>query len=285
MGDQALRTESAELVRSLAVPLPTLWGGLERRTQRPEVMDQPELDANAHQEALRGLARINALTRTIGCFAPAVRRLARCFPGRPLRVLDVACGGGDTVRELVRLGRREGLALEVHGCDLSPEAVALASRTARAEGLAAQFFEADALGAPLPGGYQLITCSLFLHHLGTAEAESLLRRMAAATEAQLLVHDLVRSRLDLLLTWAGTRLLSRSPVVHVDGPLSVGGAFRIEEVRALAAAAGLDGAELRRFWPERFLLSWCRPDRSAGEGMAAALQRAAGPQGEGSLAG
>jgi len=82
--------------------------------------------------------------------------------------------------------------------------------------------------------------------------------MAAATLDQLLVHDLIRSPIDLLLTWIGTRLLSRSAIVHIDGPLSVGGAFQLDEVVQLAASAGLVGAQITRFWPERFLLSWRR---------------------------
>ena len=253
-----LESTSSNLQSALAVPLSRLWSQLGQRQLRPEVMDQPGLDPQAHQAALLGLARINALTRSASCFFPAIRRLASHEPLRRLRILDVACGGGDTVRAISRLGRREGIDLEVHGCDISDEAVALASAAARAEGLEAHFFQADAIGAPLPGGYHLITTSLFLHHLREPDAEALLRSMAAATLDQLLVHDLIRSRLDLLLTWIGTRLLSRSPIVHIDGPLSVGGAFQLDEVAQLAKAAGLAGAQINRFWPERFLLSWCR---------------------------
>jgi 2-polyprenyl-3-methyl-5-hydroxy-6-metoxy-1,4-benzoquinol methylase len=156
------------------------------------------------------------------------------------------------------MARREGIDLEVHGCDISAEAVSLARATAEAEGLETHFFQTDAINAPLPGGYHLITASLFLHHLREADAESLLRSMANATLNQLLVHDLIRSHVDLLLTWIGTRLLSRSPIVHIDGPLSVGGAFQLDEVAQLAAASGLVGAKISRFWPERFLLSWSR---------------------------
>jgi len=240
------------------VPLPVLWSQLAQRQLRPEVMDQPGLDPQDHQAALLGLARINALTRSASCFSPAIRRLARLYPSRRLRILDVACGGGDTVRAISRLGRREGIDLEVHGCDLSEEAIALASAAAQIEGIEAHFFQADAIAAPLPGGYHLITSSLFLHHLKESDAETLLRSMAAATLDQLLVHDLIRSHLDLVLTWFGTRLLSRSPIVHIDGLLSVGGAFQLDEVADLAAAAGLAGAQISRFWPERFLLSWSR---------------------------
>ena len=248
---------------ALAVPLPVLWSQLGQRQLRPEVMDQPGLDPQAHQAALLGLARINALTRSAACFFPSIRRLASQNPSRRLRILDVACGGGDTVRAISRLGRREGIDLEVHGCDISDEAVTLATAAARAEGLETHFFQADAIGAPLPGGYHLITTSLFLHHLREVDAEALLRSMAAATLEQVMVHDLIRSHLDLLLTWIGTRLLSRSPIVHIDGPLSVGGAFQFDEVVHLATAAGLTGAQISRFWPERFLLSWRRDAPSA----------------------
>lgn len=254
---------SPDLQAALAVPLPQLWRELGQRQLRPELMDQPGLDPQAHQAALLGLARINALTRSAACFFPAIRRLASQVPSRRLRLLDVACGGGDTVRAISRLGRREGLKLEVHGCDISAEAVGLAYAAARAEGLEAHFFQADAIGAPLPGGYHLITTSLFLHHLRESDAVTLLRAMAAATLDQLLVHDLIRSHLDLLLTWIGTRLLSGSPIVRIDGPLSVGGAFQLEEVAHLARAAGLEGAQISRFWPERFLLSWSRDASSA----------------------
>ncbi len=254
----SLEPTTADLQPAQAVPLPRLWSELGQRHLRQELMDQPGLDPQAHQAALIGLGRINAFTRSAACFFPTIRRLASQAPAQRLRLLDVACGGGDTVRAISRQARREGIDLEVHGCDLSPAAVAMASAAARAEGLAAHFFEADAIGAPLPGGYHVITTSLFLHHLKEPDAETLLRSMAAATLDQLLVHDLIRSRQDLLLTWIGTRLLSRSPIVHADGPLSVGGAFQLDEVADLAAAAGLSGARISRFWPERFLLSWRR---------------------------
>jgi len=70
------------------------------------------------------------------------------------------------------------------------------------------------------------------------------------------VDDLIRSRLGYALAWSGTRLLSRSWVVHTDGPLSVRAAFTPAELRRLAAEAGLTTAELVPFWPERQRLIW-----------------------------
>jgi 2-polyprenyl-3-methyl-5-hydroxy-6-metoxy-1,4-benzoquinol methylase len=223
-------------------------------------MDQPGIDPDAHAQALQGLKRINALSAAVGSLYAAVRPLARGRDGgQPLRVLDLACGGGDNSISLARRGRRDGLALRIDGCDLSPRAVAIASRQAAEAGLDGRFFQADVLRDPLPEDYHVILCSLFLHHLDDGEAVDLLRRMGQASRAMVLVNDLIRSPLGYGLAWVGCRLLSRSPIVHFDGPVSVQGAFRLEEVLDLAQRAGLSGARIRRCWPERYTLSWRRP--------------------------
>ena len=97
-------------------------------------------------------------------------------------------------------------------------------------------------------------------HLDDEAAVDLLSRMGRASRQLVLINDLIRSPLGYGLAWVGCRLLSRSPIVHFDGPVSVQGAFRLPEVRDLAARAGLDGAVIRRSWPERYLLCWRRPD-------------------------
>ena len=83
--------------------------------------------------------------------------------------------------------------------------------------------------------------------------------MAAAGNL-VLVNDLRRCRAGWWAAWLGTRLLSRSPVVHYDGPVSVAGAFTPGEAVQLAADAGVPGATVVNRWPWRFLLSWARPD-------------------------
>ena len=154
--------------------------------------------------------------------------------------------------------RREGLPIQVDGCDISPQAVEHSRNQAEAAGVDARFFVHDALHGDLPSGYDVIMCSLFLHHLDEGDAQGVLGRMKSAARRLVLVDDLVRSRFGYTLAWVGCRLLSRSKVVHYDGPVSVAGAFRADEVASLAAKAGLDGAVVTRHWPERYLLSWVR---------------------------
>jgi 2-polyprenyl-3-methyl-5-hydroxy-6-metoxy-1,4-benzoquinol methylase len=171
-------------------------------------------------------------------------------------VLDLATGGGDSPVALARRAARAGLPVEIEGCDVNSQAVSYAQEQAKARGAHVRFSVLDALKEPLPEGFDVLCCSLFLHHLDEHDAMALLRRMADATRQIVLIDDLIRSRRGYLLALVGTHLLSGSRIVHVDGPLSVRSAFTLAEARALADQAGLQSARIRRHWPERFLLSW-----------------------------
>jgi hypothetical protein len=102
----------------------------------------------------------------------------------------------------------------------------------------------------------VITCSLFLHHLVQEDATALIRNMAEATKRLVLISDLRRTWLGLGLAWAGSRLLTRSPIVHTDAVRSVAGAFVESEIATLTTQNGLDGYVISQHWPQRWLLWW-----------------------------
>src|SRR6266481_1806094 len=93
---------------------------LKERDKQPEIMDQPGLEVAAHQEALLGLARINWISGVAGSLWKPIRRLAEERQGQPLRVLDIATGGGDVPIRLSALARRAGLPIQFAGADVSP---------------------------------------------------------------------------------------------------------------------------------------------------------------------
>ena len=236
------------------IPLPTLPD----RCRQPELMDQPGLKPILHKRALEGLGRINAVSRTNAILWRPIASVAAAAykENDTICVLDVATGGGAIPIALSRRAARRGLNVRVDGCDKSSQAIKFASKEAAARGVQSRFFVHDALSQPLPGDYDVIMCSLFLHHLDEADAIELLQRMTRAAERLVMVDDLIRSRLGYMLAYLGCRLLSTSRIVHVDGPISVAAAFTTEEALELALKAGLRDATLVRHWPQRFLLSW-----------------------------
>lgn len=230
------------------------------RRLEPEAMDDPRLDPALHRQALAELARLNRLASSDAIVWRALRPWLTQAPrqGKRWRLLDLACGGGDVTLALWRHARQEQLPLDVHGCDISP--VALELSTQRAAQTGAQdmaFFACDVIHQPLPEGYDVMVCSLFLHHLDEPQAVALLRKMSQAARF-VLIHDLVRSRPGLWLTWLSTRLLTRSPVVRADGPQSVRAAWTPRELHTLAQQAGLAGATVQQCFPYRMVLRWSR---------------------------
>lgn len=237
------------------------------RSRQAELMDDLDLDPDRHHHALSALARVNRVSLGAWRLGREVAALQQPSGG-PVRVLDVACGGGDVLVRVARAARRAGRPVVLHGCDRSPRALEAARAAGNAAGLpgnasdggggVVHFFEHDALRDPIPDGYDLVTSSLFLHHLAWAEAVQLLRAMAAAARRRLFVQDLRRTRTGYVLAWLGLHTLTRSDVARVDGLRSVEAAFTMDEARRLCTEATLEGAMVGTAWPQRFVVRWDR---------------------------
>jgi 2-polyprenyl-3-methyl-5-hydroxy-6-metoxy-1,4-benzoquinol methylase len=168
----------------------------------------------------------------------------------------MACGGGELVVDLARYAAKLGLPVSVHGCDINPKSVLFASRKALASGLPVKFFTCDIVNDSIPCGYDVFTSSLFLHHLSEDDALHLLGAIRSASPGLLVVSDLIRCTGGFILAQIACRILTRSYIVHYDGPRSVASAYTIREIDELADRAGLSGHRVDWTWPYRYVLTW-----------------------------
>ncbi len=217
-------------------------------------MADPTLDPREHVRALVALARLNAVSCTARRLWKSISAAAGQAGAGALRILDVACGGGDVTVSLWRLARKDRMSVRIEGVDLSPVAVEFATARARRRGAAVAFRQGNFLEGDLSRDYDVVTCSLFLHELEPGSALTLLERMSRAARLLVLVDDLERSFACYVLVLAGAFALTRSPVVHTDARRSVRAAFRPREARELAEVAGLGNVRVERHWPLRYLL-------------------------------
>lgn len=241
-----------------AVPhTPWTPGVLRDRSLRPEWMDQPSMDPRMHAQALAGLDRLNLLS---GAHRPLRQLLRRMISPsrRPVTVLDVACGSGHVTARAIRPLDRGRLV--VRGIDASPTATASARQRLD-----------DAVTADIFGPWRdiarlrsdVVFCALFVHHLEEHQVPVLLRRLDRLARRRVLVIDLERGWLAWWGVYAGTRLVTRSPVVRVDSALSVQGAFRRQELPDLLARAGIEDYRLWAERPARWGITW-KPRRPPG---------------------
>lgn len=220
----------------------------------PELMDDHELEPREHLQALRGLRRINAWTGNAALVWKCLSQVARETNDRPLRVLDIATGAADIPIALMKTSVSRDVKLEIDACDFSDQALAIASENCAAAKVTVHLFRHDILRDEIPERYDVVMCSQFLHHLTNEDVTIVLGKMKSAATKRVVVVDLERSRANWLQVWFATRVLSRSKVVHFDGPQSVRAAFTVAEFNRLVQPVGFASYEIRRKWPCRFVL-------------------------------
>jgi ubiquinone/menaquinone biosynthesis C-methylase UbiE len=219
-------------------------------------MDEPAQD---RAELARSLADIRAVNRWLGGTRVVLHHLEALFARHPrpaYRLLDVATGSGDIPLQVARWARARGVQVEIVATDNHATTLELA-REHTAQEPAVRVEEADALALPWPDGeFDVALLSTALHHFDDdRDCLRVLREMHRVSRIGLIVNDLARSRAALL----GAQLLAATawrthPVTRHDGPLSVRRAFTPAELRALAARAGLEKAEVRAHVPFRMAL-------------------------------
>jgi ubiquinone/menaquinone biosynthesis C-methylase UbiE len=220
-----------------------------------ELLDAPQVDALALALNLRDIRRINAL---LGWTAYSVKRVAAAVHADHLRsfsLLDVASGSADMPLAIARWSRREGISAHIVATDISDQVVSVAKKQAEGEHMivvekqnALQLSYADR-------AFDIVLCTLALHHFDPVEAVQLLHTMARVSKRSVLVFDVVRSPLAYWGAVLLTRVLRMHPMTCHDAPISVRRAYSAPELRRLAEQAGLGQVQVQVSVPFRLALS------------------------------
>lgn len=213
----------------------------------PAHRDEPELldalDAVPSPVLAQNLRDIRRVNRYLGGTAVVLAHLPALLRGvpcaTPITILDVATGSGDIPRALVRWGRRHRRDLRVVATDIAEDVLTVARReTAYEPRITIE--AADARELPYrDGAFDVVTCSLALHHLSRGDAVRALGEMGRVARCGVIVNDLTRS-------WGGYIgahllgvLTTTNRLTRHDAPLSVLRAWTPAELHAIATDARL----------------------------------------------
>jgi 2-polyprenyl-3-methyl-5-hydroxy-6-metoxy-1,4-benzoquinol methylase len=228
--------------------------------QEPELMDRPQPVTPELEAYLRNLISLN---RWFGGHRLVRKFLAQWLaPDRSYRVLDLCTGAGDIPRLMVDWARPAGVKLSIDAVDANSSTLELARRGSAAYP-EIQYLRDDVLKFETKETYDLVTCSLSLHHFSDEDAVTLLRRCRDLSHRFVLVGDLERTLPALLGVRLLTTLFYRLQMTRADAVMSVHRAFSFAEFRALA-----EEARWENFGHMRFL--FCRQalwldERTAGD--------------------
>ena len=144
-------------------------------------------------------------------------------------VLEVGSGDGSLIRTVAG-DLRPRLQLDVTLLDRAASHLPVNGSMRKVSG--------DALRLPFRhSSFDLVFCSLFLHHLSPQQAVAFAREALRVSRAAVLVHDLIRDPVHLAFAYAG-RPLYRSRITRHDAPASVRQAYTTFEVADFFREAG-----------------------------------------------
>jgi ubiquinone/menaquinone biosynthesis C-methylase UbiE len=211
----------------------------------PELMDRPDVNKAWLREELEILEKINRF----GAHRLMVRYINHLLGSKKveeLSVLDLATGAADIPRAIVAWARKSGMKIKVTAVDGNDEVLRSAREWCR-DWPEIQLQRSDLLELPYgSASFDIVVCSLALHHFKTDDAIRVLRRMNEIARIGYALNDLQRSWLTIWTSEVLARTIMRSPIVRHDGPQSFRAAFTVRELRSMAEQAGMKNFRLKR---------------------------------------
>jgi 2-polyprenyl-3-methyl-5-hydroxy-6-metoxy-1,4-benzoquinol methylase len=200
-----------------------------------ELMDRPQ---PISPELERDLENIRELNRWFGSYALISMFLSRWIkPGTQMRIVDLATGSGDIPRLIGEYGRKIGAELRIDAVDRQSSTLEIAKKLS-ANYPEISFVEGNILEWNAAEPYDLVLCTLALHHFSEEDAVRVLQRCRALSRKFVLVSDLRRGWLATLGVRLLTATIFREPMTKYDARLSAARAFSFLEMNELARRAG-----------------------------------------------
>lgn len=224
-----------------------------QRSRRKERIDGNNFSFQDFEKCLHEISRLNAIFggfRLTQSGLALIDRNTRIFSkcnetGRPLRILDIGFGSGESMRRIHRWLSAKDINCELTGIDIQPWCANVAN-SSTPEGTPLEFLIGDY--RQLNSHFDIIVSTLMTHHFSDNEIVELLAWMQRHANAGWLINDLHRS---LFSSWGiavYTRASGYCELVKNDAPLSVARSFRRADWLGYLKRARIPADRSHVFW-------------------------------------
>ena len=214
----------------------------------PEMIDNPSADPELLRDELKSIRIIN---RLFGGYS-AVRRgilslLDNKRDGAEIRILDLGTGSADLPVYLMRIGQQMHKRFTITAVDNHPAILRVARERTQSVANLIIIEQANLLELKYPpGAFDIVLCSLTLHHFSSEEVIAILQSMKRLSRIGFVVNDLRRSRIAAWITWLYIHLTTTNVMTVTDSYLSVLRGFTGDEMKRMAEQADIQKFEIRR---------------------------------------
>lgn len=225
-----------------------MFPDLTTRSLQLERLDTGDYTETEYALWQREMYYINRFLGDTRCLRLAIEAVLKENETDTISILDVGAGSGDlleTAREMLK-----NTSPSLVGVDLNRVSVKTVAARSGIEAI-----QGDALALPFAdSSFDMVVCSLFLHHLTNDAAIDLIREMRRVARLRFVIIDLHRHAVaHFLYRLVGKLALQKFSLD--DGSLSIRRSFRPDELRTLAKLAGVSNVQVRRRAGFRLVLS------------------------------
>jgi SAM-dependent methyltransferase len=218
-----------------------------QRSEQKELLDQEEIP---EQDLFRNLKELDFINHWLGGYNISFNALKKVIrPDRRYTLVDIGCGGGDTLKRISRWNKRSNYQLDLYGVDIKPVCIAYARENVAGEAINLICDDYRQTFSHLKHA-DIIHACLFCHHLAENQLIELVR-FALNNRCVLIINDLERNPFAYYsIKWL-TQFFSKSYLVKNDAPLSVLRGFKRKEWFAIVQKAGAVNYTIHNKWAFR----------------------------------
>lgn len=234
-----------------------MYDFLNQRSLKEEIMDDFFSQGEVVDQTLREIHQINAYLGGDQLSLNGVKKLISKFPQPKYKVVDLGCGGGDTLKLFARWARKKNVDVELTGIDANAYIIDYAQKNCK------KYRNIDLISENVMGdefrdrSFDIAHASLFMHHFQEEEIIELLAQLYDQVRIGIVINDLHRHWVSYLFTKHLITQWSKSEMVKYDSVVSVERSFVREELEKYLRLAGIKNYSLKWKWAYRWeLIIW-----------------------------
>ncbi len=222
------------------------------RTEAGEIMDDFSLEGEELRDALDKIAKINQLLGGNRLTLRGVAELIQGISSQEIRIVDVGCGNGDMLRTLAEYAAENNLNFQLIGIDANLFTVQHARNLSkdypnisyRCEDIFEAAFEALK--------YDIVLCTLTLHHFKDAEIIDLVSIFRTNSTIGIVINDLQRSKIAYRLFQALCFVFQLNRMSREDGLTSILRGFKKSELIYFSEKLEFKNYKIKWKWAFRY---------------------------------
>lgn len=229
---------------------------LKHRSEDEELMDDFDCQGEVVDQTLRELHTINTYLGGTALSIHGIKKLIQRYPKESYSLVDLGCGGGDTLIHIDQWAKKNSKKIALSGVDANPHIIDFAKENT-ADG-SMQFLAMDVFSEDFKKlRFDIAHASLFMHHFEEKAFVKLLRQLYEQIELGIVINDLHRHPVSYYFTKWLLTAWSRSEMVKYDSVLSVARSFTRSELINYLHQAGITNYRLTWKWAFRWeLIIW-----------------------------